>query len=122
MDLIKVEILHMLRDCGFPQSKVATGQIWYDTLAGRYGVVMDGTLNYFKGGSTAITVTDKQSGRYLLNPTVGDLLFFTRKSSIRHSGTLFLVKIKDEKNPLRFTSANPAEACALAYVAVVSNS
>lgn len=117
MDLLSKEFLQYIDESIYPKPKsLSNGQIWFDTISDRHGVVVGNTLYCFNGGFTTICDHDLKSGQYLFQPTVQDFLFFTPNAKMEIWGSRFSVKIDDDENPKRFSSANPLEACARAYL------
>lgn len=118
MDLLSKEFLQWIKEAKFPQSKVCEGQIWYDCLAEKHGVLIGNTLNYFGGGFTSFSEASLKHGEFLLCPSVQQFLWFTPNARMEIWGSQFSVKIDDDENPKRFSSANPLEACARAYLSL----
>lgn len=119
MDILSKELLKWLKEAKFPQSKVCDGQIWYDCLAEKHGVVVGNSLNYFGGGFTAFSEASLKHGEFLLCPSVQQFLCFTPNAIMEIWNGEFSVKIYDmHENPKRFSSTNPLEACARAYLSL----
>lgn len=119
MDLLKKEFLEHLKEVGFPQNKICSGQIWYDVVAEKHGVVIGNTLFYIGDGYSGFSTISEQAakeGLFLLCPTVQQFLWFTPNAKIEIWGNEFSVKIERDESPKRFSSANPLEACARAYI------
>lgn len=117
MDLLSKELLILVKEAGFPQSKLADGQVWYDTISELHGIIIGNTLFYFGGGFTAISERIIPHAGFLLQPTVQDFMHFMPSNVyIEKWSAQFSVKIDDDEKPKRFSSANPIEAMAKAYI------
>ena len=122
MDLLPRDFLQFIDESIYPKPKsFSNGQIWYDTISDRHGVVVGNTLYWFVGVFTTICQQDLTTGQYLYQPTVQDFLRVTPNARIEMWESEFSVRIEDDENPRRFSSLNPLEACASAYLSLFIN-
>jgi hypothetical protein len=113
MDLLSEVFLVALKEAKFPYPKQENGQIWFDTISKRHGVIM-GNIFHCLGGSFIKQIID--INQYLYQPTIQDFILLTPQLKVQLWGGQFSAKIDDVKNPKTFIEENPLEACVYCYL------
>ena len=116
MKTVTFETAKALKEVGFPQPELKSGQFWYHNLFAKDIAVLIGNTLYFVNGTGFSTIGSNRD--LIFAPTADDLLQGLQDCSLTFYGGKYLVLERDTGNGKSDWGDNPAELAAGVWLEV----